>query len=100
MIEKTSVGKVFLLSIEESMDYFSSNNDIRCRPTNYANSQAAEPSKNFCDWWLRSKGDEEFSVAGVTSEGNFELKGYYIDDFLFVRPAMILSISDQLELKF
>ena len=100
LIENTSVGKVFLLSIEEAMDYFSSNNDIRCRPTNYANSQAAEPSKNFCEWWLRSKGDVEFSIACVTSEGSFDLRDYYLDDFFFVRPAMVLSISDQLELRF
>lgn len=54
---KITTDQIFLLSYMEANKYFSSDNDRRCKPTEFAKAQGASTNdKGNCRWWLRSPG--------------------------------------------
>ena len=94
LIENTSYGKVFCLSIEEAMKYFSSNSDRKCEPTQYALRQIRQlpfASNGFMIWWLRSSGRSLHDAASVLPNGGICPGAIGVDeDSIAVRPAMKL----------
>ena len=54
IIASSDPGKVFLLSKEEAEGYFSSDEDRKCAPTEYARVNGAWEQDGCCFWWLRS----------------------------------------------
>ena len=62
--------KIFLLSINEANQYFASDEERLCMPTEYAKAQGCYVnSAGNCWWWLRSPGGFSPSAASVTEEG-------------------------------
>ena len=96
---ETSAGndttdKLFLLSIPEADEYFSTDKAMECRPTDYAKKQGAWTGDNgCCHWWLRSPGHYPNDAAYVRHFG-------YIDDYgsradqaeIAVRPALWVEL--------
>jgi hypothetical protein len=75
--------KVFLLSIDEAMRYFTGNDD-----------RAAEHEGAGGRWWLRSPGAAVFYAVYVCCDGNVDTHGSHVDfgaDF-GVRPALWLRL--------
>ncbi len=73
--------KVFLLSITEANQYFSSDSARQCEATAYAEAQDAYVSSSNvnCWWWLRSPGGNQVSAATVDHDGYVDDYGYSVD---------------------
>ena len=87
--------KVFLLSIDEVEEYFSSDDARQCEPTDYAVANGAyESDSGDCWWWLRSPGDSQYDAAGVYGDGSVSHYGDYVDcDIDAVRPALWINLD-------
>ena len=89
---------IFLLNIQESEQYFDSEDSMQCRATPYVDSK----SGYFCyGWWLRSTGKDWDNAAvvftpSVKSAIDRECAdGYYADsDSIGVRPAMWIDLGE------
>ena len=87
--------KVFLLSINEAVRYFSSNKARQASPTSYALYQGAEVENGACKWWLRSPGYFKYSAALIEQDGSLSYSGGESNiTFVGVRPALWLDISE------
>lgn len=89
--------RVFLLSMDEAWEYFSSDSTRQCQGTAYCYAQGAYKTGNGnCKWWLRSP-----VYSGLTAyvyDGNLE--NYYgkyscrVDnDDIAVRPALWINLG-------
>ncbi len=96
--------KIFLLSINEAEQFFATDNARRCAPTAYAKAQGAYTSdyqtslsgEATCWWWLRSPGGYQDDAAIVCDDGGVGYNGNYVrGDYVSVRPAMWISLSDE-----
>lgn len=78
-----TTDKIFLLSIDETNKYFTSNNERK----------ATLPSGTSCCWWLRSPGSTRVSAARVYTNGYITDK--YAVDFkeTAVRPALWINLE-------
>lgn len=92
--------KVFLLSITEANQYFTSDEARRCAPTDYAIAQGAD-DRATCWWWLRSPGKDPFDAAyiayhaAVISDiGGVDYDGFdvYVNGCA-VRPALWITLD-------
>ena len=97
---KTKAGNstddiVFLLSISEANEYFESDKDRQCLPTDYAAQKAyLEKGNDNCWWWLRSAGSEQNMAANVRNSGNINTNGTKANNSGdCIRPAMWLSLD-------
>lgn len=96
---KSTTDKVFLLSVDEVIQYFPGNERERiCLPTEnakyneYVRSYSDE--KEGCEWWLRSPGEDSDNVAVVYYFGKILYQGdppYF--DGIAVRPAIWISLE-------
>ena len=98
--------KVFLLSVEETEEYFQSDEERRCIPTDYAVAQGLYSitsnvtGESYSPWWLRSPGDIYFggqfgsNFAYVSSSGEISYEGVYQSFPRGIRPALWI-ISEQ-----
>lgn len=86
--------KVFLLSITEANQYFTSNEARKCAPTDYAIAQGATKNKaGTCNWWLRSPSYYPDVAAFVNIDGVFEyVHGAQVIS-LAVRPALWINLE-------
>ena len=100
-----TTDKIFLLSITEAQNYFSSDRLRRANATRYAVKKGVgvvgSKSKEYTSdgtctdvhchayWWLRSPGTYTLSAARVDTDGSVGLHGYGVDyDNYGVRPAL------------
>ncbi len=91
--------KVFLLSFEEAVKYFTPedpfNNELKLYPTKYAKAQGITLSRGVtCFWWLRTPGESVSHLTNmvtVMSDGRFNLHGGYPYDSLGIRPVIALD---------
>ena len=78
--------KIFLLSIDAAIKYFSSSEKRRCTPFD-----KDMDGKENCRWWLRTPGFSPAGAACVNEDGELNYYGYGVDHiYNFVRPAMWL----------
>lgn len=92
--------KVFLLSITEANQYFTSDKARKCVPTDYAIVQGAYTSDSYkaggrdtCWWWLRSPGyDQNFCAANVFCDGYVQRNSVEYE-CIAVRPAMWITLE-------
>lgn len=88
-------GGPTLLSVAEANQYFSSDDDRACYPTQQAVNDGARTSDfGACYWWLRSPGSRsryelEVSVDGFASSHSY---GSVDDSGASVRPAMWVNL--------
>ena len=95
----STTDQVFLLSILEAKNYFSSAEVRKCAPTDYAVAQGVRTSDSYkvngrtaCWWWLRSLGKDQISAASVYVSGSIYDSGNYFDvSSIAVRPALWLN---------
>lgn len=94
--------KIFLLSIEEAKQFFTTDNARRCASTAFAKAQGAYTSfdyqtssgKSACRWWLRSPGFSQDTAASVGSGGGVRNGGDGVDYANgSVRPALWISTN-------
>lgn len=96
-----TTDKVFLLSITEVEKYFSTDEERKCVPTEYAKANGAYTDSSHtkggaatCCWWLRSPGSNQNIAAEVNLDGSVYFRGDYVSyDNVCVRPAMWVSID-------
>ena len=86
--------KVFLLSLPEVKEYFTSSNERICYPTKYAIEQGAKTNLNQSWWWLRSAGSIQNSAAYIDYEGDIYYGGRRVDsDSVSVRPVLWIDLN-------
>ncbi len=88
-------GAPTLLSVDEANNYFKSDNDRICMPTQQAVSNGAwtTDDNGACYWWLRSPGGYSNYAAGVSTDGYASSSGFYVvyaDGA--VRPALWINL--------
>ena len=88
--------QVFLLSVSEAEKYFKTDDERRCKPTEYARIMGAYSNsihEGYCYWWLRSPG--EFHCAtGVEDDGSVDYYGEPSDrSDCGVRPALWVNLE-------
>lgn len=96
-----TTDKVFLLSINEAEQYFGSDEDRKCIPTEYAKANGAYTSSGYtkngvptCGWWLRSPGDDQGRAANVSDYGSVNYLGMRVDyGDGCVRPALWINLD-------
>lgn len=89
---------VFILTISDANDYFSSNSDRLCIATQYAINQNIynTPTEHYAPWWLRTKDSTTRNdyAAFVESDGAVHADGYSATDTHFgIRPAIWLDYT-------
>ena len=95
--------KVFLLSITEANQYFTSDEARKCAPTDYAIAQGADTNDSYkaggratCSWWLRSPGFYQDFAAYVFDGGDVREDGYGVSDASeVVRPALWIEFGKE-----
>ena len=102
-IGKRTTDQVFLLSYDEALKYFSSDEERRCIPTSYALSQAGFlyddrdiriDGKAPCFWWLRSPSSEPGYVSLVFGSGELYERGTNACfENIAVRPSLWINIE-------
>lgn len=94
---KATQDRVFLLSIAEANQYFASDKERQCAPTNYAaaNGTYVNRDNGNCWWWLRSAGVTRGDATGVAANGSIGSAG---DDVAYaynaVRPAIWVMLHN------
>lgn len=86
--------KIFLLSSLEASEYFESNEQRQCKPTQYALSKNVYVGINGnCFWWLRTPGSTQNAASSVYVDGIINETGYMVNHGNnTVRPAMWIQI--------
>jgi len=89
-----TIDKVFLLSVEEAEDYFSSDNVRKCEPTDYAYDKVTYVYEGNCDWWLRSPGFNQYCAAVVNYDGSVYGGGFFVHTYgIAVRPVLWINLE-------
>ena len=98
---KRTTDKVFLLSISEMEQYFSTDEARMCAPAAYAIAQGGYTSDDYtsggkatCWWWLRSPGSVQDYAAVVYDDGSVHYFGAYVSSARgCVRPALWIDLA-------
>ena len=94
-IASSDPGKVFLLSGDDSDEYFDSDEDRRCAPTEYARANGAfvSTSNGCCNWWLRSPDPDLSDIFYYVGNGGSIVYNCFVsDDSVSVRPALWINL--------
>ena len=89
--------RVFLLSLDEVLQYVPSNRERKCLPTEYAVSRLSQTFRymqgNPCDWWLRTIGESsDRNTMVITFKGMYNKNGFKNNmRGTGVRPAVWIS---------
>ena len=88
-----TTDRVFLLSYEEAERLLPTDEERRCRPTDYATEHDAFVNENGNTWWiLRTVGENAHSVTYVNSDGSLNPEGCVVcSDGGTIRPAMWIT---------
>lgn len=86
---RNTKDKVFLLSIEEVVDLFASDEDRVCNVAEYVSDNEKDDELSIGYWWLRSPGRSDSSAAVVKFDGSIAEQGNYVAvEWGIVRPAI------------
>ena len=89
---------MFLLSYKEAFeDYFSSDEERICMPTDYAVQNGATTFGDIgaCWWWLRSPGGDQDCATNVDSAGSPSYYGVYYGPNC-IRPALWINLKSDI----
>jgi len=90
-----SMDKVFLLSSTEVYEYFSSDEDRKCAPTDYARKVVPGYYRVHCNWWLRNLTDSFKSARYVDYYGYETGRACPVNDNCWVRPAIWIDLGSE-----
>lgn len=104
LMGKETLDKIFVPDAEEAEQYFVSDAERICIPTEKAVSEGAHVGKNSgsgCWWWLRTPSISMPNyVYVVDTDGSFDEDGFPVETFaendgnnIAVRPAILLRIA-------
>ena len=86
--------QLFCLSLAEVELYFANNGARLCKPSDYARTRGTSCDDGGCYFWLRSPGDDQYSVSIVDAKGSISPSGSYLaNDSRAVRPAFRLILN-------
>ncbi|MBO4901487.1 MAG: toll/interleukin-1 receptor domain-containing protein [Lachnospiraceae bacterium] len=96
-----TTDKVFLLSITEADEYFASDEERKCAPTDYAIAQGVVASnvnsidgRGTCMWWLRSPGNGISKNSYIGVNGSIDVIGTdNKQGRRAVRPALWMALE-------
>lgn len=91
-----TTDKVFLLSINEVNQYFTSDSARQCTPTAYAKANGCYVNgrRETCWWWLRLPGIDGRNAAGVAPGGTIDAYGLSVNKVSdAVRPALWINLD-------
>ena len=96
-----TIDKVFLLSIIEVSNYFNSDSERLCQPTEKANQEiedtffyAHSKDSDGCQWWVRSPGFTRVDAANVDAGGHINYNGLLVKNTIsFARPALWINMK-------
>ena len=91
-----TMDQIFLLSYREAKEYFSSDSERQCKPTEYAEAHGCYTNSDNGNvlWWLRSPGYYADYATSVNSAGSFNVYGYYVDSGSYaIRPALLINLD-------
>ena len=91
----STTDRVFLLSLTEVNEYFSSDSARQCQSTVHCNAQGVYNANNGnCWWWLRSPGEYDVDASYVDDDGTIDYSGENVDHSGgAVRPAIWIDIE-------
>ncbi len=97
----STIDQVFLLSEREANHYFSTDEERKCEPTEYAIAKGTRKNNTYklngrdtCWWWLRSPGYDSDRAAGVRHDGAVWTDGNNVTfEGNAVRPALWIDLS-------
>ncbi|MBE6572825.1 MAG: serine/threonine protein kinase [Ruminococcaceae bacterium] len=92
---KDTSDKIFLLSIDEAEEYFDSDEERECTPTDYADANGAyvNSDNGNCCWWIRSPGDT-YDASYVYTDGGVSDSGLIVSNSdNAVRPALWINLE-------
>ena len=96
VIASSDPGKVFLLSLDEAEGYFSSDDDRKCVPTEYAKANGADEQDGCCKcWWLRSPYPYGSSSVYYIYYGGDINCGSVLNSGGCARPALWINLSPE-----
>ena len=86
--------RIFILSFAEAREFYGSDHERTCQPTEYAVSQGTNRSSRTgnCWYWLRSPGYSLYNVASVATDGSLSFHSIR-SDYGAVRPAMWIDLE-------
>ncbi|MCL2841968.1 MAG: DUF6273 domain-containing protein [Oscillospiraceae bacterium] len=104
-----TIDKIFLLSIEEAVQYFGDSGQLRTHPKDsdggdptwiddqYNDARSAtDEAGRLSPWWLRSLGGlhgDCATAARVSGDGLLDIYGHFVNyDWVGVRPALWLNL--------
>ena len=91
---RSTSDKVFILSISEVNQYFSSDEERKCEATDFAISQGVRVDNGICEWWLRSCGKNMYNMTYVKEDGSVALYGREaFSEYIGVRPALWIDLE-------
>ena len=100
----TTTDKIFLLNLEEVVQYFGDSGKLKNRPgqdfyfhDQYSQSRIVYDKNGKASWWwLRSPGDHSLYAAGVNDDGDVYVGGYDVGNFGGIRPALWLNLEPEI----
>lgn len=87
--------RIFLLSIDEAIKYFQSDEQRKCIATRFAKADGAAISSNLGTswWWLRTPGGKNDAASYIYDDGIISMIGIYVTrEKGVVRPALWLKL--------
>jgi len=90
----STIDHVFLLSIVEAKQFFTSDDGRKCEPSLYAKAQNDSLfGKDLKFWWLRTTGRDQHWTALVQSDGGIDSGGSLVGGKDYVRPALWIDLK-------
>ncbi|MBR0142659.1 MAG: TIR domain-containing protein [Clostridia bacterium] len=91
----SSTDRVTLLSLAEVEELFNSDNERKCKGTEYSFAKGvSRHDDNTCTWWLRTpKTDVKNYVEVVVEDGRCNIIAYIGEMFIGVRPAIWIDLG-------
>lgn len=88
--------KVFLLSVEEALQYFPDDASRQCYCTTYADERGIDPDQvtGYVTWTLRTPGMLQDCVVSTYTDGTMSYNGLHVEyEHNGIRPAMWINIG-------
>ncbi|NMC57246.1 MAG: hypothetical protein GYA50_08510 [Eubacteriaceae bacterium] len=95
-VPSDNTDKIFLLSLNESRQYFTDQYDRITTATKYAQTQgaSAEFDTYKCSWWLRDQGSDSLRALFINNNGVVDGGMVYKND-IAVRPALWIQLDTE-----
>ncbi len=100
-VNTNGLEKVFILSNDETKEYFVNKDSLKAKATEYAKSNSegckiTVDDKGFSSWWLRSESIDANHVDTINSKGNSDIYIYPDNNTIGIRPAFFYNLNSNI----